>query len=182
MPRKPNQEFRGLLKLLILNELENREATGYELIQRISNKVTKKPSPGSVYPILKEMAAHGILNCREDGSKKLYSLSPKGKELLEKIYQTEKEAIFSKVKILKLAGVLNTEEAEYINSFISEKRMKWFRLYKLRDWIKFLDLLVKTVEIDPSFAEKVIDEAIEKLKGFVESQNGGNKGNPVKGD
>ncbi len=170
MPRKPNQEFRGLLKLLILNELENREATGYELIQRISNKVTKKPSPGSVYPVLKEMASSGILNCREVGSKKLYSLSPKGKELLEKIYQTEKEAIFSKVKILRLAGVLNEEEAEYINTFISEKRLNWFKLHKLKNWIKFLDLLVKTVNLDAGFAEEVVSEAIEKLKKFLEER------------
>ncbi len=167
MPKKPDQEFRGLLKLLILNELENREATGYEIIQRISSKVTKKPSPGSVYPILKELTSHGILNCREEGSKKLYTLSEKGRELLNKIFETEKEAIFNKVRILRLAGVVNEEEAEYINTFISEKRLKWFRLYRLKNWLKFLDLMSKVAETDPEFAEAVILEAVKKLESAL---------------
>ncbi len=171
MSVKKGQEFRGLLKLLILNELESGEATGYELIQKISNKVTKKPSPGSVYPILKEMASSGVLNCRNEGNKKLYSLSSKGKELLEKIYQTEKEAIFSKVEILRLAGVINEEEAEYINLFISEKRMNWFKLYKLRNWIPFLELLVQAAKVDREFVERVIREAMEKIQEFLDKYN-----------
>jgi DNA-binding PadR family transcriptional regulator len=176
MPVKKGQEFRGLLKLLILNELESSEATGYELIQRISNKVTKRPSPGSIYPILKEMANTGVLNCREEGSKKLYSLSTKGKELLKKIYDTEKEAILNKIKMLKLAGVLNEGEAEFVNTFMSEKRMNWFRLYKLKNWIRFLEMLVIVAKADPSFAEKVISEAIEKLKIYIDNKNLNNSG------
>lgn len=171
MSIKKGQEFRGLLKLLILNELESGEATGYELIQKISSKVTKKPSPGSVYPILKEMSSSGVLNCRNEGNKKLYSLSPKGKELLEKIYQTEKEAIFNKVKILRLAGVVNEEEAEYINTFISEKRMNWFRLYRLKNWIPFLELVVQAVKVDRNFVEEVIQETIEKIQRFLNDKN-----------
>ncbi len=164
MTKKPSQEIRGLLKLLILNELENNEITGYEVIQRISEKITKKPSPGSVYPILKELTDSGILNCKEVGSKKLYTLSEKGKELLGKIYETEKEAIFNKVRILRLAGVISKEEAEYINTFISEKRQRWFKLYKLKNWLKFIDLFSEIAESDPELAESIISECLNKLE------------------
>ncbi len=170
MSKNPSQEIRGLLKLLILTELDNNEATGYELIKRISSRITKKPSPGSVYPILKELASSGVLVCREEGSKKVYTLSKKGKELLEKIYYTEKEAIFNKAKILRLAGILNEEEAEYINTFISERRMDWFRLYKLNGWIKFLDLAAKVSEINKEYVENIIKEMLEKLESFLRGE------------
>ncbi len=170
MAEKPSQEIRGLLKLLILNELDNNEATGYELIKRISTKITKKPSPGSVYPILKELASNGILECREEGSRKVYRLSEKGKELLEKIYYTEKEAIFNKAKILRLAGILNDEEAEYINTYVSEMRMDWLRLYKLNGWLKFLDLAAKASKINKEYVETIIKEMSEKLESFLRGE------------
>ena len=84
--------IRGILKLLILKELEKSDATGYELIQKISIKA-KKPSPGSVYPLLKELANAGFLNVRVEGNKKIYSLSEKGKAVLEEASKREKEAI-----------------------------------------------------------------------------------------
>lgn len=50
----------GILKLLILKELEKSDTTGYELIQKISIKTSK--NPGSVYLLLKELN-NGFFDC-----------------------------------------------------------------------------------------------------------------------
>jgi len=91
-------ELRGLLKILILKELEKCEATGYELIKRLSR--FKRPSPGSVYPLLKELSELGFLNVRKEGRKKVYSLSEKGRRVLKEAMEKEKEAIAKKIEVL----------------------------------------------------------------------------------
>jgi|Deesub1362A_J573_1020465.scaffolds.fasta_scaffold00627_6 DNA-binding PadR family transcriptional regulator len=157
------KHIRGILKLLILKELEKRDATGYELIQKIGAKI-KKPSPGSVYPLLKELANMGFLDVRGEGNKKVYSLSEKGKAILEETSKREKEAMLKKIEVLKASGIIGEREADNLLEFIAMKRELWLRLFKLRNWWEFLTLVAKLAEKSKSEVEKVIDKAIEKLE------------------
>lgn len=43
---------------------------------------TPRPSPGSVYPMLKKMVEEGLINKRDDGK---YELAEKGKEIVDKM-------------------------------------------------------------------------------------------------
>ncbi len=158
------RDFRGILKLLILKELERREDTGYGLIQRISVKTSKKPSPGSIYPLLKELTNAGFLNVRIEGRKKMYSLSEKGKKVLEEASKREKEAILKKIDVLKSSGIISEDEAEKMLDFISMKREMLFKLFELKNWVLFLNLLTDVVEKSKTDAEKVVDDAIKKLE------------------
>lgn len=160
---KGKRPVRGILKLLILKELEKNDATGYELIQRISIKA-KRPSPGSVYPLLKELTNSGFLNVRVEGNKKIYSLSEKGKTVLEEASKREKEAILRKIEVLKASGIISKEEANKMLQFISMKRELWTKLFELRNWMQFLNLLAKAIEKSKSEVEEIIDDAIRKLK------------------
>jgi len=157
---------RGILKLLILKELEISDATGYELIQKISVKA-KKPSPGSVYPLLKELANAGFLNVRVKGNKKIYSLSEKGKAVLEEASKREKEAIMRKIEVLKASGIISEDEANKMFQFISMKRELWMKLHELRNWAQFINLLVKAIEKSKSEVEEIIDETIRKLEELI---------------
>ncbi len=158
-----DKQVKGILKILILKELEKNEATGYELIQKISTKM-KKPSPGSVYPLLKELASAGFLNVRAEGNRKIYSLSEKGKAVLEEASKREKEAILRKIEVLKSSGIISEDEASKMFQFISMKRELWMKLYELRNWIQFLNLLAEAIEKSKSEVEEIIDEAIRKLE------------------
>ncbi len=158
--------IRGILKLLILKELEKSDATGYELIQKISVKA-KKPSPGSVYPLLKELANAGFLNVRVEGNKKIYSLSEKGKAVLEEASKREKEAIMRKIEVLKASGIISEDEANKMFQFISMKRELWMKLHELRNWAQFINLLAKAIEKSKSEVEEIIDETIRKLEELI---------------
>jgi DNA-binding PadR family transcriptional regulator len=160
------KQVRGILKLLILKELEKSDATGYDLIQRISTRTCKKPSTGSVYPLLKELANSGFLNVRVEGNKKIYSLSQKGKAVLEETSKREKEAILRKIEVLKSSGIMSEDEASNIVQFISMKRELWSKLFELRNWVQFLNTIAKAVEKSKSEVEEILDEAIKKLEGI----------------
>ena len=155
-------ELRGLLKILILKELEKGEATGYELIKRLSR--FKKPSPGSVYPLLKELLESGFLNVRREGRKKVYSLSEKGKRVLREAMEKEKEAIAKKIDVLKSSGILNEREAVNIIQFITTRREILIKLHELKNWDVFIDALTKAVERDKNAVEKVLEKIIKELK------------------
>ena len=156
----------GILKLLILKELEKSDTTGYELIQKISIKTSK--NPGSVYLLLKELN-NGFLTVRVEGNKKIYSLSRKGKKVLEEASKREKEAILRKIEVLKVSGIIGEDEAIEMIQFISMKRGLWIKLFELRNWMQFLNLLAKTLKKSKSELEKIIDEAIKKLGGLDEA-------------
>lgn len=158
--------LRGILKLLILKELEKSDNTGYALIQKISAKTSKKPSPGSVYPLLKELTNSGFLKVRTEGKKKIYSLSEKGRKVLDEASKREKEVIIKKIEVLKSSGIISEDEAEKMLDFINMKRELWFKLFELKNWVLFLNLLGKAIENSKDEAEKVIDDAIDRLRRF----------------
>jgi len=161
---KDGKPVRGILKLLILKEHEKADATGYELIQKISAKTSKKPSPGSVYPLLRELTEAGLLNVRVEGKKKIYSLSDRGREVLKETSEKEKEAIRRKIEVLQTSGIIREDEAQELFQILSSKRSFWFRLFELRNWTTFLSLLEKLVERSREEVEEVIDDAIAKLR------------------
>lgn len=160
---KKNQ-VKGILKLLILKELEKDDATGYDLIKKISIKTSKKPSPGSVYPLLKELTNSGFLNVRAEGKKKVYSISKKGRKVLNEISMQEKEAILRKIDVLKDSGIISEDEAKEVFQLINFKRELWVRLFELRNWMHFLRTISKASENSKDEVEKILDETIEKLE------------------
>ena len=55
--------------------------TGAEITQELERRKGHRPSPGTIYPVLKDLANKNFLNVDDD---KKYSLSEKGKQELDK--------------------------------------------------------------------------------------------------
>lgn len=73
--------FKGNLKLFILKELSRKDMSGYELMVSIGVLIGKRPSTGSIYPILETLNKEGLVSCRAEGRSKMYSMTEKGKSL-----------------------------------------------------------------------------------------------------
>jgi len=73
------------LRYWILNLTSRRELTGAQIMSAMSEMSMGgwSPSPGNLYPALKSMEEDGYLSSREDGLKKYYKATEKGKQLLE---------------------------------------------------------------------------------------------------
>ncbi len=74
----------GFLKLAILRMLSARPMHGYALMKEIDrlSDHTWKPSPGSVYPALREMRSSGLIAQEAVGRKRVYRLTPWGEKIL----------------------------------------------------------------------------------------------------
>ncbi len=67
---------RGWLRPWILGILKSSPKNGAEIIDQIEQmSMGWRPSPGSVYPLLEELATEGLVRRREDGR---YEVTPQG--------------------------------------------------------------------------------------------------------
>jgi len=73
----------GLLKMWMLKITSEKEVSGYEIIKRVNKLTGKKPSTGSVYPLLKLMQNEGWIIGAEAPRKTLYRITEEGKKVLK---------------------------------------------------------------------------------------------------
>jgi len=83
--------MKTLLKIFIIKQLMHEEMSGYDIMKRCKNVLGYKPSPGTVYPLLKSMEKKGIVEGRKEGRKILYRLSPKGRKFMKEIMGAREE-------------------------------------------------------------------------------------------
>ncbi|MDE1823846.1 MAG: PadR family transcriptional regulator [Candidatus Micrarchaeota archaeon] len=77
-------EIRSLTKLYAVLLLSERNMHGYEIMKEIGNKLGRKPSPGQIYPFLRQLEQHCYISSkgRSEREKKVYQLTPEGKKFL----------------------------------------------------------------------------------------------------
>lgn len=75
--------LQGLLKMWMLKIISEKEVSGYEIIKRVDELTGKKPSTGSVYPLLKSMQNGGWIIGKKLGLKTVYQIADSGKKVLE---------------------------------------------------------------------------------------------------
>ncbi len=77
------------LKYIVLKLLNESPMHGYLLATKIQQHFGKKPSNGTLNPLFTKLEKEGLIDSYETIEhgkyKKIYSLSPKGKELFNKI-------------------------------------------------------------------------------------------------
>ena len=98
-----HEHIRGSLKLLILYLLDKEQLHGYALMQKLEEMfVYYKPSSGVIYPTLQSLRRSGYIEVvkAEDGDKKLYRITDKGREYLKENEEKMKK-IFSHIEAVK---------------------------------------------------------------------------------
>jgi DNA-binding PadR family transcriptional regulator len=75
----------GDLRLVLLKLIADQPRHGYELIKAVEEGVggAYSPSPGVVYPTLTLLEEMGYATAKEEGGKKLYSITPEGQAYLD---------------------------------------------------------------------------------------------------
>jgi len=76
--------MRGMLSFLILWLLSKRHMSGQEISEELQKRKGSKPTPGTIYPALKELRRKGLVEMERDGRETVYTLSKEGKAGLEK--------------------------------------------------------------------------------------------------
>ena len=81
-------DMRGFLSFTALRLIGKKPMSGEELRKELAVRKGSKPSPGTIYPVLKAMSGSGWIEEIKTGSKgsskeKKYKITPKGKKELE---------------------------------------------------------------------------------------------------
>jgi len=77
----PHQcRMKGFLSFLILWIVNKKKMTGAEIAIELEKRKGHRPSPGTIYPVLKDLKEKGLLKINDD---KRYSLTKQGKNELE---------------------------------------------------------------------------------------------------
>ncbi len=80
------KDFRkGLLKFFILKMLTREEMHGYAMMSRIEEVSGWRPSSGSLHPALMKLQAAGYIKSKTQGMKKVFSITKKGKDLIQQL-------------------------------------------------------------------------------------------------
>lgn len=78
--RRHGRRFkRGILKLVLLKLLADESRHGYDLMREFRRKGWPG-GPGSVYPLLAALEEEGLITGREEGDRRTYSVTDKGRE------------------------------------------------------------------------------------------------------
>jgi PadR family transcriptional regulator, regulatory protein PadR len=88
--------MKGFLSFIILWFLHNEKLSGKQISGKIRKLKGEEPSPGTIYPALKELSNNGFVDFRQDGKQKIYFLTQQGhNEIHEKVKLFKK--IFSPI-------------------------------------------------------------------------------------
>ncbi len=96
--------MKGYLRIAILKELARAELTGYDIMRRLEVAIGNRPSPGSMYPMLKDLQAKGFLNSRREGRRKLYSITKSGRSRIKALCDNKLDLLNSHVQFFKIYG------------------------------------------------------------------------------
>jgi DNA-binding PadR family transcriptional regulator len=90
-----NEVRKGFLKIILLKTISEKPTHGYEIIQNIQEKSGGRwtPSTGSVYPALEYLESKGYITSEEVERKKIYTISPKGKDVLLQMRKKKDEML-----------------------------------------------------------------------------------------
>lgn len=78
--------MKGFLTFLVLRMISKKPMCGDEIRDELEKRKGSRPSPGTVYPVLKNLSANGlIVETDKGGKEKQYTITPLGKKELERV-------------------------------------------------------------------------------------------------
>lgn len=77
-------DMRGFLSFLILFMLSKKSMHGQEIATELERRKGCKPSPGTIYPALKQLKENNLIKEKKEGKTIIYSLTNEGKKEFDK--------------------------------------------------------------------------------------------------
>jgi DNA-binding PadR family transcriptional regulator len=151
----------GLFRLIIIKKLKGSELNGYKLIESIGEIVGKKPSSGTIYPLLARLENEGLLKHRVEGKSKYYSLTAKGKRQHAKMMNEKRK---------KIESIVETYNCLFDNPMVSDKYKKMLKEKDMLDNDDHFKFAAPYLKIESSILEFVFSDYSDKeLSTFMKT-------------
>ena len=135
--------MKGYLKLLVLSKLRKNSMSGTDVMNMIEITLGKKPSSGSVYPLLKELTNQKYIVFEEIGKSKVYSITEVGKDFILNLIQEKKKALIMISEVLNYAeDITGLTHKDAINVINNQKDDIDSVLYNVDILVKITSLLI----------------------------------------
>jgi DNA-binding PadR family transcriptional regulator len=77
-------EMKGFLSFLVLKLISKSNLSGEEISKELEERKGTKPSPGTIYPVLKSLSENGFIEeIKSSGKMKKYKITKKGQKEIE---------------------------------------------------------------------------------------------------
>lgn len=74
-------DMKGFLSFIVLRLISKKNMSGEGIRNEIEKRKGKKPSPGTIYPVLKSLKENGLIEeVKDSGKEKKYTITKKGKK------------------------------------------------------------------------------------------------------
>jgi DNA-binding PadR family transcriptional regulator len=103
MEEKMDREVRRIfLKYIVLKIINDKPTHGYDIIKTVELRSNGRwiPSAGSIYPILESLESSGFIQSEEIERKKVYAITPKGVDALDRMTQKKVELLNEMARII----------------------------------------------------------------------------------
>lgn len=163
----------GQLKPAILHILSKGEKNGYAIIHELEQQTGWKPSPGSLYPLLKKLTQQRLVTVRRWPRKNIYSLTAKGKEMLHHYLERKDQLIGSMQERMQLYQTISGDNMKDILEIL--KRIKEGKApigFITEEMIALRGMAVeisgkKLSETDKKKIKSILRETNRKLRVFL---------------
>ena len=159
----------ALIKMMVLRELNNMEQSGYDLMKKIGEISNDKPSPGYMYPLLRDLEKRGFVSFIEEKRRKVYSITKEGRKFLKNLTDTHQRAM--KIMIKNFEQISTKDEMK--NFYTFQTAMKQNKDIMIAD-MGLLDGLKRAVfsiyqkdyEMKKSKFRSIIKNATKQIEGL----------------
>lgn len=77
-------EMKGFLSFLVLKLIGKGNMSGEDISEELKKRKGTKPSPGTIYPVLKALSQNGFIEeVKSSGKMKMYRITKKGQKELD---------------------------------------------------------------------------------------------------
>ncbi len=114
--------LRGFLKIVVLKALAESPKSGYALMKYVEEKVGSKPSPGSMYPLLDNLAKEHLIEGKGVGRTNEYKLTIEGRHRLENVEGKRNECLQSMLEGMKMMSALTGEDMSFPMAMVESIR------------------------------------------------------------
>lgn len=88
----------AIIKMMVLKELNRKEQSGYDLMKKIGTISSTKPSPGYMYPLLRDLEKRGFVTYTKEERRKVYSITKDGKKFLNNLASKHEQTMNLMIK------------------------------------------------------------------------------------
>ncbi len=164
--------IKGYLKIAVLKGLAEKSMAGYDLMAAIEALTGDKPSPGSIYPLLKELESKSLITSKEKGKRKEYQITSTGRTAIKRLFREKENIIKQHLELINTLETIATEdEIRPLRSLITDlQRCDVFMMHQFPEWEEFHKTVLAHMK-DGSLQKKkeikrIIADANKKIRGL----------------